>query len=130
MATVDSTDSGASPGQAGDSGGPLDLAGKISRTEGELVDVKRKITELEPLVKANHDFQGPGLYSSVDEAKAELKDLKAEKARLDDRLNTFYETQKLTAQQQQSGAGASVSLFHCVIVSWSELVVRTASPTM
>ena len=104
MATVNSTDSGAPPGQAGDSGGPQQLLQDIKDTKGELVDVKKKITELEPLVKANHDFKGHGLYSSHAEAKAALLRLEAEKARLDDRLNT-YET-RLTAQQQ-SGAGGS-----------------------
>ena len=107
MATVNSTDSGAPPGQAGDSGGPQQLLQDIKDTKGELVDVKKKITELEPLVKANHDFEGHGLFSSHAEAKAALQRLEAEKARLQGLL-LQYET-RLTAQQQQqqSGAGAS-----------------------
>jgi len=114
MATVDKPVSGAPPGQAGDSGGPPDLAGKISRTEGELDDVKKEIKELKE--RDVEIFVADWRFSSREKLEAALLRLEAEKARLDDRLNTLYETQKLTAQQQQqqqqqqSGAGASMLL--------------------
>jgi DNA repair exonuclease SbcCD ATPase subunit len=102
MATANSTVSGAPSGQAADSGGSQHLLQDIKDTKGELDDVKKEIKELKPLVEANHDFKGHGLYSSHAEAKAALQELKAEKARLQGLL-LQYET-RLTAQQQ-SGAG-------------------------
>ena len=114
MATVVSTDSGAPPGQTGDSGAPLDLAGKISRTEGELNDLKNEIKKLNKSIVAD-DFKGT-IYDDRTEAKAALQRLEAEKTRLDERLNTLYETQKLTAQQQQQQqGGAGAPMRRCVL---------------
>jgi ribosomal protein L12E/L44/L45/RPP1/RPP2 len=110
MATAYSTDSGTPPDPAGDSGAPLDLAGKISRTEGELKTVKQAIETIitgdDAAVKA---LVKQLRFKDGDDA---LKYLREEKARLQDLLGT-YEKQKLAAQQQQqqqSGAGASMLL--------------------
>ena len=106
MATVNSINSGASPGQAAISGGPQELLKDIKDTKDELKTVKDEIEKLNKRLD-DSDFTETGRYSSAEKVEAELKDLKAEKARLDDRLN-MYETQKLAAQQQQqqqSGAG-------------------------
>ena len=112
MATVNSTDSGAPPGQAGDSGGPQQLLKDIKDTKGELVDVKKEIKDLNKRL-SDGNFEGDVRYSSAEKVEAELKELKAEKARLQDLL-IQYET-RLTAQQQQqqSDAGAST----CLLIS-------------
>ena len=106
MATVGNTVSGAPHGQAGDSGGPQDLVGKIDRTENELKTVKQAIEELNKRLDDN-DFTETGRYSSAEKVEAALQRLEAKEARLRELL-VQYET-RLTAQQQQqqSGAGAS-----------------------
>jgi chromosome segregation ATPase len=84
-----------------------DLATDISKT-------KERIEELEDCIdtiRRGNDAAVSALgYGSRDEAKADLPALTAEKAQLNERLNT-YEKQKLailTQQQQQSGAGTSM----------------------
>ena len=116
MATVGSTDSSAPPGQTGDSSGPQQsLLNDIKDTKGELVDVKKEIKDLNKRLD-DGDFTATGRFSSVEKVEDELKHLKHKEKQLNDRLNTLYETQKLTAQQQQqqqqqqSGAGASMLL--------------------
>ena len=107
MATVDNPVSGAPRGQTGDSGAPPDLAGKISRTEGELDDVKKEIKELKE--RDVEIFVADWRFSSREKLEAALLRLEHKEELLNDRLNT-YEA-RLTAQQQQqqqSGAGASV----------------------
>jgi hypothetical protein len=107
MASVDSPNRGAPPGQAGGSGGPQELLKDIKDTKGELDDVKKKLTELEPLVEANHNFKDHGRYSNHEEAKAALLRLEAKEARLQDLLTELQRERNmlLQKQQQQSGAG-------------------------
>jgi len=70
--------------------------------------VKKEIKELKE--RDVEIFVADWRFSSREKLEAALKGLKEEKKQLNDRLNTLYETQKLTAQQQQqqSVAGASM----------------------
>jgi chromosome segregation ATPase len=87
------------------------LAEKITNTEVELEEVKAAIK----IIQTGDDAAVEALVKKLrfrdgDEA---LKALRADKARLDDRLNT-YETRltALTQQQQHSGAGTSMLPVH------------------
>jgi predicted RNase H-like nuclease (RuvC/YqgF family) len=100
------SDSSASAGSAAINAVPDGLlARNIKETEDKIEKLEAHMDDLNKRLRTN-DFAGT-TYDDRAEAKAALKDLKAEKARLDDRLNTLYET-RLTAQQQQSGAGMSM----------------------
>jgi chromosome segregation ATPase len=104
------SDSSASAGLAAINAVPDGLARKIKETEDKIEKLEAHIDDLNKRLRTN-DFAGT-TYDDRAEAKAALKDLTAEKARLDDRLNTLYET-RLTSQQQQSCAGMSILL--CII---------------
>jgi len=130
MATVNNTDIGASPGQAGSSGGPQEqLLDDIKKTKGKLEKLEEEIKELKE--RDVEIFVADWRFSSREKLEAALLRLEHKEELLNDRLNT-YEA-RLTAQQQQqqqSGAGASVSVAYCVLVSCSKLVVRMASHTI
>jgi uncharacterized coiled-coil protein SlyX len=100
------SDSSASAGLAAINAVPDGLTRKIKETEDKIEKLEAHIDDLNKRLRTN-DFAGT-TYDDRAEAKAALKDLTAEKARLDDRLNT-YET-RLTSQQQQSCAGMSILL--------------------
>ena len=89
-------DSAASNGGAA----PDDLIGDIRQTKQELSEAKDAIIAIKTGNETAMEKLGCG--------KADLSDLKAEKARLQGLL-LQYET-RLTSQQQQSGAGASMPL--------------------
>ena len=83
-----------------DSNAVNELATKISKTED-------KLNEVEESIKAIRTGNETAM-AELGYEKADLSDLKAEKARLQGLL-LQYET-RLTSQQQQSGAGASMPL--------------------
>ena len=105
MATVGNTNSGALPGQAGDSGGPLGLAGKISRTEGELQEVTADIKT----ITTGDDVAVEALIKKLRfrDADAAVEALRAKEADLRKLLLHYLDKEKEARLQQQSGAGAS-----------------------
>ena len=99
--------SGAPHGQAADSSGPQELLADIKKTKEKLEKLEQEIEKLNKRLD-DSDFTATGRFSSAEKVEAELKDLKAEKARLQDLLVQLYRltAQRQPQQQQQIGLGA------------------------